>query len=147
MPSDGVNMQADTSGEVCFRFVRKVLGGSSSTWQWLVLISVFGTVGMLLLFGVAYVLNPYGSPFFFICLFGTSGFLVLGILAACGVQVQYRRELARGYTCSPIDYVNAAQIDPRTGVVIRDPGEPLLSKDERAQRVARAREWARKSRR
>lgn len=57
-------------------------------------------------------------------------------------RVQMRRERELGYTWARDDFVNLAQIDPGSGVVIREPGEALLSDDERRRRVEAARSWA-----
>lgn len=82
-----------------------------------------------------------GFLFFgFLYVFVLSGFLL--VIAILMVRVQASRETKRDYTPSAYKNVNAAQIDLRTGIVIREPGEPFLTKAERIQAVRRARVWA-----
>ncbi|MFF2271261.1 hypothetical protein ACFVTX_03255 [Agromyces sp. NPDC058136] len=45
-------------------------------------------------------------------------------------------ERANGYTTSRRGFVEVAEVDPRSGRVIRLAGEPLLEDDERARRLA-----------
>lgn len=43
---------------------------------------------------------------------------------------QRSREAAAGYTTAPTAFINLATVDDRTGAVLREAGEPLLSSGE-----------------
>ena len=71
--------------------------------------------------------------------------LVALFVTVAGTRFQGARELRHGYTDDININVNAVQIDPRTGVVIREPGAPLLTKDELVAAKQHARDWVRNS--
>lgn len=129
------------------RRVQRIRGGASTTWQNVGI----GAMGGLAFFGVGMILMAAFRPshltsswqvsfFIFLGLMGISVYLL--IFAGVMARVQERRELKRGYTPNRYRNLNAAQIDLRTGVLIREPGEPLLTKLQRADAVQRARAWA-----
>lgn len=148
MLADGENALAERSHERrSMRRVQRIKGGASTTWQnvgtgAMAGLAVFG-VGMILMI----VFRPFRlTPFWDALFFGFLGLLGVSvyvlILAGAIAHLQNRREVKRGYTPNAYTNVNAAQIDPRTGVVIREPGEPLLTKAQRVEAVRRARAWA-----
>ena len=105
------------------------------------MVAVYGLLGSAALMVVVSVLAPF-EPLFYACIAAIALLLALELAAVIGYQVQLRREFAHGYTSSNRELANAAQIDPRTGYVIREPGEKLLAPDERKRRIQEARELA-----
>jgi hypothetical protein len=85
---------------------------------------------------------PRGYFVTFFSIEGAAGLASLAIaLLIVAYQLRARKERRSGYTWQP-NFLNLDEIDPVTGVVIREAGEPLLSGIERSDRVKRAREWA-----
>lgn len=144
---DGENALAESSEErVIVRRVQRIGGGASTTWQRIAIVGIGGmvvfAVGLFLCFAVRpakesslWSLVAFGV----LWLFALSGFLL--IFGGVMFRLQQRRELRRGYTPNAYTNVNAAQIDLRTGIVIREPGEPLMTKAQRVDAVRRARAW------
>jgi hypothetical protein len=66
--------------------------------------------------------------------------LTVGLLASrarwASLQME-RRESEAGYTTLPTRHQDLWQLEPRTGAVLRHPGEPFISRDE-ARRRSRA---------
>ncbi|MGN7797748.1 hypothetical protein [Leifsonia sp. 22587] len=85
--------------------------------------------------------SPYFATFFGVLGTWVASCVIIGVMVVV-TRIQMRRERNLGYTWARDDFVNLSQIDPASGVVIREPGEPLLSEDERRRRVAAARSWA-----
>ena len=142
MQSPGVNSPG-AEGPREWRVMSPISGPSSMTFQTigagaLLLLILAGATG-----GIGLALNQSGDPLFFFSLYVF--FAALGVLLAAvgGYQVQYRRELSQGYTSATTNFANAAQIDARSGVVIREPGDPFLDRTSRKARTASARRWAR----
>lgn len=147
MLAGGENGLVGSSEErMSMRRLQRIKCGASTTWQNVGIgamagLAVFG-IGMILMivFRPSHLTSPWYVSFFgFLGLMGVS--VCLLIFAAVMARVQERRELRRGYTPNPYRNVNAAQIDLRTGVVIREPGEPLLTRAQRVEAVRRARAW------
>ena len=136
------------TNESGFRRVPRVSGPSS--YQVSLWIRVLLPTFLVLLFGMgtlATVARPANPPeAYFQLYFGEAALtlavgVVFGAVAILG-RVQMGREQSSGYTWARQGYTNLAQIDPVSGVVIREPGEGDLPKRERADRVAAARAWA-----
>lgn len=67
--------------------------------------------------------------------FDTLFFLLFGaaILTAIAFVIAIRqrnREAERGYTSASAGFINLATVDDRTGRILREAGEPLLTPDE-----------------
>lgn len=147
MSAGGENSLAGSLDEpMTMRRVDRIKGGASTTWQ---RAGIAGIAGMPVFTGaltLSFVFRPASDSsgwkviaFAFLYLFALSGFLL--VLAIAMVRIQASRETKRGYTPNAHTNVNAAQIDLRTGIVIREPGEPLLTKAQRVEAVRRARAW------
>lgn len=61
--------------------------------------------------------------------------LLVGLAAGPGMGRASIAERAKGYTTSSRGFVDYAEVDPKSGRVIRLPGEPLLEDDERGRRL------------
>lgn len=148
MPASGEKSLAGSlDAPMTMRRIQPIRGGASTTWQ---RVGIAGIAGMPVFMGaltLSFVFRPASDStgwkvvaFAFLYLFVLSGFLL--VLAIAMVRVQASRETKRGYTPSANTNVNAAQIDLRTGIVIREPAEPLLTKPQRVEAIRRARAWA-----
>jgi hypothetical protein len=51
------------------------------------------------------------------------------------------REMAAGYTTSVVGFTHVQQIDPGTGVVVREAGKPLLNHEERREQARRVKQF------
>ena len=128
-----------------FRRVNRIPGPTSwVTGRVFLLLLCLWIVGAVVLIGllIAHVTaTKAGGKFFLSFMFAWLGVGVL-MFATLGIgYLQIRHELRRGdYTVQDIE--NAVQIEPRTGVVIREAGDPLLSPAEYKARVREARAWA-----
>ena len=69
----------------------------------------------------------------FICLSGVA--LLVGLAVIPAETKASVKERAKGYTTSSRGFVEYAEVDPKSGRVIRLPGEPLLDDAERARRL------------
>ncbi|SFR84679.1 hypothetical protein SAMN05428970_3037 [Agromyces sp. CF514] len=69
----------------------------------------------------------------FICLSGVA--LLVGLANIPAQTKASTAERAKGYTTSTRGFVEYAEVDPKSGRVIRIPGEPLLEDDERDRRL------------
>ncbi|TIH26070.1 hypothetical protein D4765_19040 [Subtercola vilae] len=72
------------------------------------------------------------------------GWIGLVVVTAGSVWVNIivvRKELALGYTSSRA-FPDVITVDPRTGVVLREAGEPLLSRPEFRDALVKAKTWA-----
>ena len=152
MLQDGENILADDVNErsPALRFVDRISGPSSFAWFRLTMVLLLTWVA----FGIAtlsVVLTRPGTPdtrwfdFYFIVLGIWMLLLVALFVTVAGTRIQGARELRHGYTDDININVNAAQIDPPTGVVIREPGAPFLTKDELVTAKQHARDWVRNS--
>ena len=85
-----------------------------------------------------------GMVLFFIVVGTFSGFTIAWILLVVATVLLARRELRRcGYAYRPV--LNATQLSGRSGVVIREAGDPLLSVEEWKARTAAAEAWAKRN--
>jgi hypothetical protein len=53
------------------------------------------------------------------------------------------KEIAAGYTTSVVGFTHVRQIDPATGVVIREAGMPLLDPEQRREQALRVKQFKR----
>lgn len=82
-----------------------------------------------------------GRTVFLAVLYAWAGLVPVALLILGYGFFILRQERIKGrYTAQPLS--NATQIDSRTGVVIREAGDPLLSPAEYKIRLQEAREWA-----
>lgn len=91
--------------------------------------------------------RPHEPPPWYFGLFFTVlycwGVACLGMgIAVAATVFQRSRELRAGYTWTIGQYRNAAQVDPGTMIVVREPGAPFLTREQLKEATARAREWA-----
>jgi hypothetical protein len=130
------------------RSVDRVRGPSSFAWFRLTMVLLLTWVVLGVATLIATLSRP-GSPdagwflLYFVLLGAWVVLLVVLFVTVAGSRIQSARELRSGYTDAINTNANAAQIDPRTGVVIREPGAPFLTKDELVAAKQQAREWAR----
>lgn len=66
---------------------------------------------------------------------------ILGVFVAmflCGefVGKQLKKEAAAGYTTSPFTQIHLPEVDPRSQLIIREAGEPRLSRGQRRRVLA-----------
>ncbi|WP_158864172.1 hypothetical protein [Leifsonia sp. AG29] len=120
--------------------MKKIGGGSSNLWTDVTLLAIAGVLVALAVMLVCFAIGIQHVAVLFVVALCLEGLCIVGGMAAGGISaLQSRRELARGYTSLPSGNANAAQIDPRSGAVIREPGEAFLTKQERVRRTALAR--------
>ena len=111
--------------------VRPVLPGWS-LWQWLRL----GLVSVVVLVPVSFLLGGtiiatqswVSNPVVLGLLISVGITLLVGIVANVAGRVRRDKEFAAGYTTSRGGFLQYDQVDESTGLVVRDAGEPALTR-------------------
>jgi hypothetical protein len=107
--------------------IERVPGISALIWnRTLALVYFAAFIVFLIVFLTAIVIGFRQAPWFLWAAFSLLGIAAVATLLLFAGRPLETREVRAGYTTLPRKYPELPQLDPKTGIVVRNPGEPYL---------------------